>query len=246
MPTPHLHSSVLDKALLQLMVERGGTKSFPSNALLINEADTTDSIYIILSGRVKVFGASESGREVIYNTLGPGEYFGELSLDGKPRSASVITLAPTNCIVVSSVQLRDFLAQYPDFALHLIYKLIDLLRRKTANIKSLALDDVHGRIMRVLEALAQEQDGRRVIRERLTQQDLADRVGASREMVNRVLTQLSHSGHICTEGRHIVLLKPLPILPHPANHDGAKRESKGSNLTNSDMPPLRHTHPPAS
>ncbi|MGQ5521660.1 Crp/Fnr family transcriptional regulator [Chitinimonas sp. PSY-7] len=238
MPTHLSHSGVLDKALLQLMVDKGGTKSFPANAMLINEADTTDSIYIILAGRVKVFGTSESGREVIYNTLGPGEYFGELSLDGKPRSASVITLAPTNCIVVSSAQLRDFLAEYPDFALHLIYKLIDLLRRKTANIKSLALEDVHGRIIRVLESLAQDENGRKVIHEKLTQQDLADRVGASREMVNRVLTQLSNSGHISTEGRHIVLLKPLSSL-HPLT------TSPTSGKRDSDLTSSRHTHPPA-
>ena len=239
MPNLLPHSGVLDKALLQLMVDKGGTKTFPTNALLINEDDTTDSIYIILSGRVKVFGTSESGREVIYNTLGPGEYFGELSLDGRPRSASVITLTPTNCIVVSSAQLRDFLAEYPDFALHLIYKLIDLLRRKTADIKSLALEDVQGRIIRVLESLAQDENGRRVISEKLTQQDLADRVGASREMVNRVLTQLSHSGHISTEGRHIVLLKPLSSHHlHSSLATGSQRYSDISS-TRLPTPPIK-------
>lgn len=227
MPNPLSPPGVLDDDLLKAMIARGGMRSFPPQSLLINEAERTDAIYILLAGRVKVFGAAENGREVIYNTLGPGEYFGEMSLDGQPRSASVMTLEPTSCIIVSGAQLRDFLAEYPDFAMHLIHKLIGLLRRNTANIKSLALDDVHSRVVRVLADLAREVDGRLLIREKLTQQDMADRVGASREMVNRVLTYLHNAGYLANEGRHLVVLKSLAdSRPQASETADAKQERR--------------------
>lgn len=227
MPNPLSPPGVLDDALLKAMSAHGGMRSYPANTLLINEADHTDAIYILLVGRVKVFGSGDSGREVIYNTLGPGEYFGEMSLDGQPRSASVMTLEPVSCIVVTGAKLRDFLADYPDFAMHLIHKLIGLVRRSTVNIKSLALDDVHSRVVRVLEELAREVDGRLLIREKLTQQDMADRVGASREMVNRVLTYLHNAGYLASEGRYMVVLKPLAdSRPQAGEAADAKQERR--------------------
>lgn len=226
MPNPLAPQGLLDEQLLKAMTARGGMRSYPPNTLLINEGDTTDAIYILLVGRVKVFGAAANGREVIYNTLGPGEYLGEMSLDGQPRSASVMTLEPTSCIVVTGGQLRDFLADYPDFAMHLICKLIGLVRRSTVNIKSLALDDVHSRVVRVLEELARERDGKLVILEKLTQQDLADRVGASREMVNRVFTYLHNAGYLASEGRHLVVLKPLADSRPVPGEAGELREER--------------------
>jgi CRP/FNR family cyclic AMP-dependent transcriptional regulator len=206
----HEPPSALNDQLLQAMSDRGGVKTFPANAVLVNEEDESDSIFILLKGKVKVYGAGANGREVVYTTLGPGEYFGEMTLDGGPRSASVMTLEPTTCVVVTGANVRDFLAHHPDFALHLIRKLIALVRRSTDTVKRLALDDVYTRIYKLLYELAVDDDGRLVVNEKLTQQDIADRVGSSREMVSRIFKQLSIGGYVANEGKRIVLLKKLP------------------------------------
>ena len=207
---PSEPTSALNDQLLQAMAARGGVKAFPANAVLVNEDDDSDSIFIVLKGKVKVYGAGSNGREVVYTTLGPGQYFGEMTLDGGPRSASVMTLEPCTCVVVTGANVRDFLAEHPDFALHLIRKLIALVRRSTDTVKRLALDDVYTRISKLLHELAQNDGGRLVVAERLTQQDIADRVGSSREMVSRIFKQLTIGGYVSTEGRRIVLLKKLP------------------------------------
>ena len=113
-------------------------------------------------------------------------------------------------IVVSGGNVRDFLGTHPDFALHLVRKLIGLVRRSTDTVKRLALDDVYTRISKLLYELAQDEGGRLVVGERLTQQDIADRVGSSREMVSRIFKQLTIGGYVGTEGKRIVLLKKLP------------------------------------
>ncbi len=202
--------ALLSDELLQAMSERGGKKHFPMHAVLVNEDDISDSIFVVLSGRVKVYGASSDGREVVYNTLGPGEYFGEMSLDGGSRSASVMTMEPTTCVVLPGNQVRDFLATHPEFALHLERKLIALVRRSTEKVKSLALDDVYSRVARLLNDMAVEVNGQRIVPDRMTQQDIAERVGASREMVSRIFKQLTQGGYVALQGRQIVLLRKLP------------------------------------
>ena len=193
------------------MTSRGGARSYPAQTVLVNENDQSDSVYILLSGRIKVYGASEDGREVVYATQGPGEYFGEITLDGGPRSASVMTLEPTTCVVVPGAQMRDFLASHPEFAMHLVQKLIAMVRHATDNVKSLALQDVYGRLVRLLTTLAEaDADGRLVVADRLTQQDIAERIGSSREMISRIFKQLVEGGYVALEDRRIVLLKKLP------------------------------------
>jgi CRP/FNR family cyclic AMP-dependent transcriptional regulator len=110
----------LAEETLRAMATSGVVRKFPKSTVLINEGDRGDSIYIVLSGKVKVFASNEAGKEVVIDFHGPGEYVGEMSLDGAPRSASVITVEPTTCAAVSRAQFRDFILAYPDFALHLI------------------------------------------------------------------------------------------------------------------------------
>ena len=204
--TPEL----LDDHLLRAIANRGGVRNYAANAVLVTEDDRSDTLFIILSGRVKAYGSAEDGREVVYNTQGVGEYFGEMTLDGGPRSASIMTLEPTTCAVVPGADVRDFLAQNPDFALHVIKKLIWLARSSTEHVKSLALDDVYSRVTKLLRALAREEDGVLVVPDKLTQQDIAQRVGSSREMVSRVFKPLTEGGYVETRGGRIVLLKKLP------------------------------------
>ena len=202
--------NTLDDAVVRSIALRGGVRHYPAQTVLVTEEDRSDALYIILAGRVKAYGADVQGREIIYSTQGPGEYFGELTLDGGSRSTSVMTLEPTTCSVVPGPQVRDLLATNPDFALHLVKKLIALVRSSTEHVKSLALDDVYGRIARVLRGLAREEDGVQVVPEKLTQQDIAERVGASREMVSRIFKQLLEGGYVEMRGGRIALLKPLP------------------------------------
>ena len=201
---------LLDDQLLRQVASRGGVRSYAANAVLVTEDDRSDALFIILSGRVKAYGSAEDGREVVYNTQGVGEYFGEMTLDGGPRSASVMTLEPTTCAVVPGANVRQFLAENPDFALHIIKKLIRLARNSTEHVKSLALDDVYGRVTKLLRTLARDEDGVLVVPDKLTQQDIAERVGSSREMVSRVFKPLTEGGYVATRGGRIALLKKLP------------------------------------
>ena len=169
-----------------------------------------DSLYIVLTGRLRAYASSEDGRDVVLGEHGPGEYVGELSLDGRPRSASVKTVEATTCCVVSGAELRGFLAEHPDFAVHLSQKLTRMVRRLTEQVKSLALQDVYGRMVRVLMELSDPQGSERVVREKLTQQDIADRVGSSREMVNRVMKDLTAGGYVSVRDGRYVIQRKLP------------------------------------
>ena len=200
----------LEQEALRKVAASGVVRQFPKQAILINEGDVGDSLYVILAGRVKVYASNAAGREVVLNFHGPGEYVGEMSLDGAPRSASVITVEPTTCAIVNRAQFRDFLAANPDFAQHLIRTLIRRARSATENVKSLALSDVYGRLVRLVNALAVDVGGRLAVRERLTHQDIADRVGASRDMVGKLLKDLVAGGYLLVEDRQITVLRKLP------------------------------------
>lgn len=200
-----LHADVLKR-----IAARGGVKKFAANAVIISEGDTSDALYIILSGRVKVYSASAEGKEVVIALHGPGEYVGEMALDGGERSASVMTTEPTTCSVVAAANLRQFIAEHPDFALHLIHRLIGRVREATGNVKSLALQDVYGRVVRLLEQLAVREGAELVIRERLTQQDISERVGSSREMVARIFKDLAKGQYLVVNSGRIAILRKLP------------------------------------
>jgi CRP/FNR family cyclic AMP-dependent transcriptional regulator len=211
MRAPPVTADVLDPGLLREIARRGGLRSYPAQSILINEGDSSDALFIVLSGRVKVYSNNAEGKEIVITTHGAGEYVGELALDGGVRSASVMTLESTTCSVVSGANLREFVAEHPDFALHLIHKLIRSVRQATESVKSLALEDVYERVVRLLGELSDPiEGGQRQIRERLTQQDIADRVGASREMVSRIFKDLATGGYLDVVSGRIVIVRKLP------------------------------------
>jgi CRP/FNR family cyclic AMP-dependent transcriptional regulator len=209
-PPPVDPLAPLAEATLRAIAAGGVVRSYPRNTVLINEGDEGDSLYIVLAGRLKVYASNAAGREVVIDFHGPGEYVGEMSLDGAPRSASVVTVEPSTCAVVSRAQFREFILAHPDFALHLIGKLIQRARLATENMKSLALSDVYGRLVRLLNSLAVEEGDRRVVPEKLTQQDIAERVGSSRDMISRLLKDLAAGGYLAVEDRTITILRRLP------------------------------------
>jgi CRP/FNR family cyclic AMP-dependent transcriptional regulator len=202
--------AALHNELLRGIAAQGGVKRYPANAVIISEGDLADSLFVILTGRVKVYSANAAGREVTIITHGPGEYVGELALDGGVRSASVMTLEPTTCSVVTGANLRQFVTAHPDFAMHLIHKLIWRVRQATDSVKSLALQDVYGRVVRLLNELSVPQGDERVVSERLTQQDIAERVGSSREMVSRIFKDLTKGGYVAVASGRIRILKRPP------------------------------------
>ena len=188
----------------------GRVRSYPKNTVFITEGDSSDSVFVVLSGRVKVFLSDTEGHEMILDTQGPGEYVGEMALDGKPRSASVMTLEPTSFSVVARDPIREAIRHDPDFALEMISKIIDRARLATTSIKDLALLDVYGRVARLLLNMAVEHDGKLAIPEKLTQQEIAERVGASRDMVSRIFRDLTAGGYIKVENRMITITKKPP------------------------------------
>jgi CRP/FNR family cyclic AMP-dependent transcriptional regulator len=208
--TPNVQSVPLEDALLRAIAQRGSVARYPANAVVISEGDAADSLYIVVSGRLKIYVGSASGKEVILRTAGPGDYFGELALDGGKRSASAMTLEPTQCVLVTGSNLRQFIIDHPDFAQRLIVDLSRRVRQLTDNVRSLALDDVYTRVVRLLQLLSVADGDRRVLPHRLTQQDIADHVGSSREMVSRILKELTVGGYIAIDSGRIALLKTPP------------------------------------
>ncbi len=197
--------------MVRELANRGSVRSFPKNTVIINEGDRGESMFVILSGKVKVYVSDDDGREMILDIYGAGDYVGEMSLDGRPRSASVMTLEQTTCSVVTRDALKDAVASSPDFAMKLIDTLIERARIATDNVKNLALMDVYGRVARLLLSLAKEQpDGKLVVPERMTQQDIADRVGASRDMISRIFKDLTIGGYVTVVDRVITINRKPP------------------------------------
>jgi CRP/FNR family cyclic AMP-dependent transcriptional regulator len=200
----------LNEDELRTLSAQGVIKNFPRNTVIVSEGDETDSLYIIIAGRVKVFVSDEDGREIVLGTQGPGEYFGEMVLDGGSRSASIMTLESSRFAIIPKNKFREFVLSHPGFSLHLIEKLIGRTRALTGSVKSLALMDVYGRVARLLLDLAVPENGRLVIEEKLTQQDIASRVGASREMISRILKDLTAGGYVSIDQRRITICKTPP------------------------------------
>lgn len=201
-----LFSELSDQDLLvidELSVERVVTRS----TLILNEGDLGDSLFAITQGRVKVFIGDDDGREIILKILGPGNFFGELALiDKQPRSASVAALENTTLTVLSHHAFQECLSRAPRIATTVMTALAKRLRDADRKISTLALMDVYGRVANTLLELAIEIDGKLVVGERLSQQEIANMVGASREMVNRILKDLSERGFISIESKQITIL----------------------------------------
>ncbi|HSV51023.1 MAG TPA: Crp/Fnr family transcriptional regulator [Burkholderiaceae bacterium] len=207
-PSP---ASDLRGTLVEGLAAKGVQRRYRAGALLIQEGDLGDTLYIILSGRLRAFAADNGGKEITLGVYGPGDYVGEMSLDGGPRSANVETVETAVCAVVTRETLRAYIAENPEFAFDLIARLIRRARMATESTRNLALIDVYGRLVRVLNQLATLQaDGTRLIAERITHQEMAHRVACSREMVSRLLKDLESGGYIAVKDRRLVLLKTLP------------------------------------
>jgi len=202
--------SGLDDADIETLASQTVLRQFPKNTVIVSQGDDTDSIYVIVKGKVDVFLHNDKGKEIIINTMGECESFGELApLGGIPRQASIITTEDSTFGVISRQVFMDTLLVKPPVSMKIIDLLITRIQDLTEEVSSLALEDVYNRVVRVLYKHADEV-GDKLITEKLTQQDIASRVGATREMVHRILKELKTGGYISIEGKHITIEKKLP------------------------------------
>ncbi len=202
--------SGMDEADIEMVASQTVTRQFPKNTVIVSQGDDTDSIYVIVQGKVDVFLHNDKGKEIIINTLGVCESFGELApLGGIPRQASIITTEDSTFGIISRQIFMDTLLVKPAIAMRIIDLLITRIQDLTEEVSSLALEDVYNRVVRILYKHAEEV-GEKLVTEKLTQQDIASRVGATREMVHRILKELKTGGYISIEGKHITIEKKLP------------------------------------
>jgi len=187
-------------------------RSLPKGALLFSQGDESDGLYIIKSGRAKVYIGDENGKEMMIAILGPGEVVGEIaSLDGQLRTASVTMLEPSKILHVSQGEFRSFLTDNPELAFEIIQVLTKRIRNYATSVGNLAFKNVYERIVVMLNENSTEKEGGvRVVNNAFTHQDIADMVGSSREMVSRVFSELSKGGYVSTESRVITIHKKLP------------------------------------
>lgn len=200
--------SGLGERQLDTLAAASVRRSFPRGRMIVAEGESSQSLYILLSGSAKVQRSDTEGKEVILAVLEPGECFGEMSLlDNEPRSASVITLVSCDFMAINKEAFLGVLGENPQIAMNIMRGLVKRLREADRKIETLALLDVYGRVARVLLDFSEEVKGQRVIRGKLPRQEIAKMIGASREMVSRVMKGLEKDGYIGTDEEGRVVLK---------------------------------------
>lgn len=188
-------------------------RSAARSTTVLAAGDLTDSLYIVLSGRLKVMMSDAEGKEVILSILGPGEFFGEMGLiDDSPRSASVVAIESCELLSITKRDFKKCLAENFEMAMAVMRGLVRRLREADRKIGSLALLDVYGRVARLLLDMSETVEGEKVVTKRLPKQDIAKMIGASREMVSRVMKDLQMGGYIEVRGSNIVLRDSI-VLP---------------------------------
>lgn len=202
LPTPHV----------QALAAIGAVRRYRAKALLIQQGDRGDTIFILQTGQLRVFLADTEGKEVTLALYGPGEYVGEMSLDGGPRSANVEATEASVCAAITREQLLHYIGQHPDFALEMMAKLIRRARLATESAGHLALIDVYGRLRLLLESWTGPPlaDDSRPLMRKTTHLQLAQHLACSREMVSRLLKDLENGGFIRQTRGQVVLLRALP------------------------------------
>jgi CRP/FNR family cyclic AMP-dependent transcriptional regulator len=201
----------LDDKTLGRLEEIAVKRAYPKNTILMNKGDVSDYLSVVLSGKLKVVIADDSGKEIIISFLGAGDYFGEIALiDGESRSASIVTSEASQVLTIAREDFLRVLKSSPELMLGLLKALAGKVRLVTEKLESLAFDDVYVRLAKLLTVLAKPHDDGWFVEEKLTHQDIADMIGSSREMVSRILKALETGGYISTNMKHITVKRKLP------------------------------------
>ncbi|MBI3932362.1 MAG: Crp/Fnr family transcriptional regulator [Acidobacteria bacterium] len=196
-----------DTAALARLTSR---RRYPKDTVVFFENEEGDSLFVIVEGRIKVTILGDDGREIILSVLGPGDFFGEMALlDNEPRSATAIAVEESELLALNRADFQGVVSEKASITTALIKVLTQRLRRANHQISTLALLDVYGRVARVILDMAREEgkrlkDGRIAFR-RATHQEIANRIGTTRETVTRMLKDLERQGLIHIEGREIIV-----------------------------------------
>ena len=198
----------LTPAELQAVAKLFAVRSYQKDAIVVTEGDRLDLFNIILSGKSQAFWRDQEGHQLKLGVDGPGGHFVDATLGGEPTLVSVIAVEDLRVASIPMTDLKKLLQRHPQVAVVLLLEVVARLRRLLARTKTLTMEDVYGRVVKLLVALAEEGDGKRVT-ERLTHAEIGQRVGATREMVGRVLRDLARGGYIKVDrGRMVILRKP--------------------------------------
>lgn len=198
--------SGLDESELQRLSQVAVRRRAGRNEQVVRAGEDAESLIVLLTGRAKVTNFDEEGREIILAWLGPGEFFGEMGLiDGSPRSASVVAVEPCELLTIGKTEFQRCMQDNFQVAQKLMQILVRRLREADRNIESLALLDVYGRVARLLLDLSEEEGGKRLVRQKISKQDMARMIGASREMVSKVMRDLEVGGYIISSGDQITI-----------------------------------------
>jgi len=203
--------SELSDADITSLARLASRRRYPKDTVVFFENEEGDFFFMIVEGRIKVTILGDDGREVILSILGTGDFFGEMALlDNEPRSATAIAIEDSELVSLHRHDFQSVLADNRSIMSALIKILAARIRKANHQISTLALLDVYGRVARLLLELASEHDGKLVIDEPLTQQDMASRVGCSREMISRILKDLRAGGYVKVDGDRMVIAKKPP------------------------------------
>jgi CRP/FNR family cyclic AMP-dependent transcriptional regulator len=199
---------------LQTLADLGVQRSYRKGAVILNDNEVGDAVYILIQGRVRVYGAAPTGKEITYGNIEAGEYFGEMALDGGTRSATIEAMEPCLCSVVPNAQVLAFMRDHSDFAVDLLHKAIGRARSATSAARDMALLDVYELLAQILIRLAgitpEDNTFPRTIEDLITHAEIAAQIGASREMVSKLMKDLERGGYTSVENRQISILKKLP------------------------------------
>jgi CRP/FNR family cyclic AMP-dependent transcriptional regulator len=196
---------------LRALARRGALVRLRPGAQVIVEGELGDTLYIVLSGRLRAYTVDAFERQVTYGEYGPGECIGEMGLDGGPRSAHVEAIEPALCARIVRHVLTQHLQDEPAFAMELVVLVIRRARMATEALQRLALTDVWGRLRAHLEELARLQpDGTRLIDPAPSHRAMSQRLGCTAAAITKTLKPLKEGGYIQADRRRLLLLKPLP------------------------------------
>lgn len=206
--------AALPISAIEDLAERVTVRRFAAHKTVVTQDEPGDSLFVIMSGRVKVVIFGENGREVTLSILRPVDAFGEMSLfDGEARSANCISLEASTLLALSREDLLRHLANHPRTTLNLLGELARRLRRADDCIAQLALCDVNERLVHCLVGLAREEGAEvpegLLVRRRPTQQELANMIGSCRETISRAFNQMARDGLIIPRGRAMVVTQQL-------------------------------------
>jgi len=201
----------LDDKMLSCLEGIAVKRTYPRNTILISKGDATDHLFVVLSGKLKVTIADDSGKEIIISLLGAGDYFGEIAvIDGESRTATIATTEASEVLTIARDEFHRVLKSSPELMFDLLIILARKVRIATEKLESLAFDDVYSRLVKLLTQLAKNRDNQWVIEEKLTHQDIADMIGSSREMVSRIMKALVIGGFISIDRKRITVRRRLP------------------------------------